>query len=544
MKPSFSYKHGHCPVAIGLRYLGAMLFAMALLTGLPSVTHAQAPAEVVAQVSFTMPSALEPLLEELHPEAQALVGLPVGSPQVSAFGEKVSAHLRKKGYTFATASVASAPGKPEHLKVSVQAGKIGVGNVDGNTWLSSEGILDSVRWEKGETFHYGKFQSDAASLNSNRFVTVDSKLRPRRGDDGEIIVDADFNVDDSVPVAFTANVSNDGARQSSGWRSGVGLVWWEPFAQGDRLALSWLTDPEDPSQMSSYSMQYVGKSSENYDWLAFAGYSTSEYDNIVSSTDLDIAGDGLHLGFAATRMLRKSMGDSLALSFGLTYLNVSNSMTLYGSSYSDESLALLLPRLGLQGTFDDVSGLPGKTFWTVAVLSEAGIADDTDLAAQRPGVSSGFMAGQFGVTSLQPVDLFGEGTGLYLNLAAQLANDPLPVSLQKSIGGSSTVRGYRERETFGDNGFHLNAEFRLPSVKSGLGGSLQPLFFYDYGYVSSEQSLSGSSDSVGMQSFGAGFLGSFKQGLDLGLHVGVPMESTPQSDGNSARAHFDLNFRF
>jgi hemolysin activation/secretion protein len=524
--------------------MGTAIAALLILIGLPTSSYAQAAGQTITQVAFTMPTELESVLKGLHGGAQDLVGLPVASPKASAFADKVSAHLRKKGYPFATARATSDPANPGRLTVGVKAGKIGVGNVDGNAWLSSEGILKSILWTEGEVFNYGKFHAAAAALNRNRFVNIDSKLRPRRVDNGEIIVDADFKVDDSAPVAFSANVSNDGARQSSGWRSGVGLEWWEPFAQGDRLALSWLTDPEDPSQMSSYSMQYIGESGENFDWLAFAGYSTSEYDNVVSSADLDVAGDGLHLGFAATRMLRKSMGDSLAVSFGLTYLNVSNSMTFYGSSYSDESLALFLPRLGLQGTISSVSGFPGKTFWSAGILSDAGMSDDSDLATQRPGVSSGFLAGQFGLTSLQPVDLFGEGTGFYLNLAAQVANDPLPVSLQKSIGGSSTVRGYREREAFGDNGFHLNAEFRLPSVKSGLGGSLQPLFFYDYGYVSSEQSLASSSDSVGMQSFGAGVLGSFKQGLDLGLHVGVPIESTPQTDGNSARAHFDLSFRF
>ena len=78
MKPSFSYKHGPSLAFIGLRYLGLMLTAMALLAGLSSGTYAQAPAKVVTQVSFTMPSELEPLLEELHPEAQALVGVSVG----------------------------------------------------------------------------------------------------------------------------------------------------------------------------------------------------------------------------------------------------------------------------------------------------------------------------------------------------------------------------------------------------------------------------------------------------------------------------------
>ena len=525
----------------------SLLAAFAALAVVPLVVCAQAPAKVVKLVAFTMPTELESALEGFHSGAQALIGSSMDSPKAAAFANNVAVHLRKNGYPFANAVASADPDKSGKLVVTVSPGKIGVANVDGNSWLSEEGILESLGWDQGETFHYGKFHAAAAALNSHRFVKVDSKLRPRRGDDGGIIVDADFTIEDEVPLIFTANVANDGARQSSGWRAGLGLEWWEPFAQGDRLALSWLADPEDLSQLSSYSMQYFGESGEKVDWIVFGGYSDSEYDNVVSSADLDVNGEGVHFGFAGTHTLRDSSAESLAVSVGLTYLNVSNSMTFYGSSYSDETLALLLPRIGLQGTLKEASGLPGKTFWSVAVLSDAGIADDADLATQRPGVSSGFLAGQFGLSTLQPLDLFGDNAGLYLNLAGQVANDPLPVSLQKAIGGARTVRGYREREAFGDHGFHVNAELRLTPIKASfleIDGSLQTLFFYDYGYVSSEQSLAGSDDSIGMQSFGAGMIGSFERGLGLNLHVGVPIEGTPQSDDGAARAHFELNYRF
>jgi len=538
MKPSFSYKHGHCPVAIGLRYLGAMFFAMALLAGLPSVTHAQAPAKVVAQVSFTMPSALEPLLEELHPEAQALVGLPVGSPQVAAFGKKVSAHLRKKGYTFATASVASAPGKPEHLKVSVQAGKIGVGNVDGNTWLSSEGILDSVRWEKGETFHYGKFQSAAASLNSNRFVTVDSKLRPRRGDDGEIIVDADFNVEDSIPVIYKFRVANDGTKDSSGWRASAGFDFLEPLAESDKFSFNWLTDAEN---LNAYSSQYSGSINDSFSWVAFLGYSDSEYDNLISPVSLDINGEGLHAGFLISNQFAQLDSGSLSWNLGVTYLDLSNSVSFAGQPVSDQSLSLFIPRIGLQGV------LNSNAFWSLSLLSDAGSSDDEDLSYQRPGASSGFFAGQFSFTTLRRFSFQDSNVGWYFNLAGQAAGDPLPASLQKAIGGINTVRGYEEREAYGDHGVHFNSELRFGSDigrRISTGTVINPLFFYDFGYVSSEDAISAHEDDTTMHSLGAGLRCSFKSAMDIGLHLGVPLKKTPDSEAHEPRAHFSFDLRF
>ena len=524
------------------------IVGLALVVSLSPLTFAQQPAPApsavpITGVSFAVPEELEAVTYDLVLESLDLVGAPSTSPKISAFAAKVGAFLRENGYPFANAVATFDPAAPGKLTLAVKPGKLGLANVDGNVWLSSEGILRSLGWKEGETFHYGNFYSSASTFNKNRFVEVDSKLRPRRGEDGGIIVDADFSVEDSVPVVLTVDVINDGPRQSSRWRVGAGLEWWEPFSESDRLSFSWSGDASSPSQISSYSFNYIGKSGDKTDWFVYGGYSESEYDNVVSGADLDILGEGLNLGLAGTRRLTDS--GSLALSFGATYLNVSNSMTFYGTSYSDERLSLFLPRLGLQGILLDA--LPGKTFWSAGVVTDAGFADDADLATQRPGVSSGFFVGQFGLTTLQPLDFFSEGTGLYLGLYGQVVDAPVPVSLQKGLGGSRSVRGYLEREAYGDNGVHLNTELRLPSRSAsafGLEGSVQPLFFYDYGYVSSESSISGTEDSVGMQSVGAGLIGSFEKGLDFSLHVGVPIESSPLTDSSSPHAHLDLSFRF
>ena len=212
--------------------------ALLLLVALTTSSYAQAAGQTITQVAFTMPTELESVLKDLHGGAQGLVGSPVASPKASAFADKVAAHLRKNGYPFATARATSDPANPGRLTVAVKPGKIGVGNVDGNAWLSSEGVLKSILWTEGEIFNYGKFQSAASALNRNRFVNVDSKLRPRRVDNGEIIVDADFKVDDSLPVVYKARVANDGTEESSGWRASAGFDFIEPFTTSDKFSFN------------------------------------------------------------------------------------------------------------------------------------------------------------------------------------------------------------------------------------------------------------------------------------------------------------------
>jgi hemolysin activation/secretion protein len=512
--------------------------ALLILVGLPTSSYAQAAGQTITQVAFTMPTELETVLKGLHGGAQDLVGLPVASPKASAFADRVSAHLRKKGYPFATAQATSDPANPGRLTVAVKPGKIGVGNVDGNAWLSSEGILKSILWTEGETFNYGKFQSAASALNRNRFVNVDSKLRPRRSDNGEIIVDADFKVDDSLPVVYKARVANDGTEESSGWRASAGFDFIEPFTTSDKFSFNWLTDAEN---LNSYSSQYSGSNNDNFSWVAFLGYSDSEYDQLISPVALDISGEGLHAGFLLSHKFAQLESGSVSWNFGLTYLDLTNRVSFGGLPVSDQSLSFVVPRIGLQGVIDS------RAFWSLTLLTDAGSSDDADLSYQRPGASSGFFATQFTLAALQRLSFQRNNIDWYFNLAGQIANDPLPASLQKAIGGVNTVRGYEEREAYGDHGVHLNTELRFGSAqgrKISNYGVIHPLFFYDFGYVASEDSLSAKDDTTTMHSLGAGVRCNFKSSVDIGLHLGVPLKDTADSAAKNPRAHFSFDFRF
>jgi hemolysin activation/secretion protein len=538
MNITFPLPSGESRHASFFSTMGTALAALLFLAALPASSYAQVAGKTITQVAFTMPTELEPVLKNLHGGAQDLVGSPVASPKASAFADKVSAHLRKTGYPFATARATFDPANPGRLTVAVKPGKIGVGNVDGNAWLSAEGILKSIQWSEGEVFHYGKFQSSAAALNSNRFVNVDSKLRPRRTDNGEIIVDADFKVDDSLPVVYKARIANDGTAESSGWRASAGFDFIEPFADSDKFSFNWLTDAE---HLNSYSSQYSGSNNDNLSWVAFVGYSDSEYDQLISPVSLDISGEGLHAGFLLSHKFAHLDSGSVSWNFGLTYLDLTNRVSFQGLPVSDQSLAFVVPRIGLQGVIDS------RAFWSLSLITDAGSSDDADLSYQRPGATSGFFATQFSLATLQRLSFARNNIDWYLNLAGQIANDPLPASLQKSIGGVNTVRGYEEREAYGDHGVHFNTEFRFGSAQSrkiSNYGVIHPLFFYDFGYVASEDSLSAKDDSTTMHSVGAGVRCNFKSSVDIGLHLGVPLKDTADSAANNPRAHFSFDFRF
>ena len=448
-------------------------------------------------------------------------------------------YLIKQGFTFAQVIFSETGGVPT---LEVKPGFMGQAQVKGNDHLGDEGILTNLNWKKGDPFNYSKFYNSTSRLNKYRFVQVDSKLKPVSGHDGEIQVNADFKVEDQYPISPYIKVSNDGTEQSSGWRSTVGLEVWESLVPNDRLNLSYTLDPENASQLSSYFASYQF-GSPGLSHTFYAGYSDSEYENVVSSLSMDIAGDGFFAGYGGLLSLNS---DSLALSFGLSYLDLGSQISL-GSTKYNEDLTLLLPRIGFQGKISHSGILRGDTYWSVSAVSDFGSTDETELKVQNPELERGFWVPKASLAFIEPLEILDVKGGIKLKIDGQASNAPLPTSLKKSIGGMSSVRGYREREAYGDSGFNMNFEYSFgtePTSVFGLNGNLQKVFFYDAAHVSSEGTLTAANDSIGMQSFGAGFLGNFEGNTDFSLQVGVPLTDTLNTEAHDARTHFSINFRF
>ncbi|MEO1672755.1 MAG: ShlB/FhaC/HecB family hemolysin secretion/activation protein, partial [Cyanobacteria bacterium J06631_2] len=76
----------------------------------------------------------------------------------------------------------------------------------------------------------------------------------------------------------------------------------------------------------------------------------------------------------------------------------------------------------------------------------------------------------------------GVGSTVLLRSELQLAADPLISTEQFSLGGASTVRGYRQDALLTDSGFLAAAEFRLPIARfQPISATLQFAPFIDFG---------------------------------------------------------------
>ena len=109
---------------------------------------------------------------------------------------------------------------------------------------------------------------------------------------------------------------------------------------------------------------------------------------------------------------------------------------------------------------------------------------DATVIEEEPNSQFFSWRGQFSYLRLlgSPTELPANGSTILLSSQLQLSADPLISTEQFSLGGATTVRGYRQDALLTDNGFVATAEFRLPIAQiSKLDANLQLTPFIDFG---------------------------------------------------------------
>ncbi|HEY3860788.1 MAG TPA: ShlB/FhaC/HecB family hemolysin secretion/activation protein [Verrucomicrobiae bacterium] len=139
---------------------------------------------------------------------------------------------------------------------------------------------------------------------------------------------------------------------------------------------------------------------------------------------------------------------------------------------------------------------------------------------------------------------------LALRADGQWSSEPLISNEEFGAGGIAGVRGYREGEVFGDEGWRVTSELKLPPYRIGYAtrGTHEPLtvrasFFMDYAetYLLDPQGFPAVTPLWGTGFAGAISLGSHFNGM---LSFAWPLLSTPSSEAYHVRIAFALSAQF
>jgi len=142
---------------------------------------------------------------------------------------------------------------------------------------------------------------------------------------------------------------------------------------------------------------------------------------------------------------------------------------------------------------------------------------------------------------------------LLASMSIQLANEPLLALERFSIGGSSTVRGYRENQLTSDNGLVTSIEWRIPVMQYITGpenvpkyGDLRFIPFFDFGKAWNSGSFEDPAPNS-IYSLGLGLRWDFRKRIHARLYWGIPLRSLDgksHSDLQDNGIHFQIGISF
>jgi len=380
------------------------------------------------------------------------------------------------------------------IKMQLVEGRLTDVEVSGNRWYRSWWLRHIMRRAAGNPVNFNKLKTGLQLLRQNESISqINAELKPGT-DPGESILHA--TVKDQQPFRLSLEVNNHRPPSVSEGIVNVHFTDLNLTGHGDPLdlqwgALRWNTDgdigtPDSADLQGSYEFPISPWGTT----LRF--HAAREETSIIDETfaALGIVSQTEEIGFTLRQPIVETLRDSVSLSLEL---DKRHSKTLVlGRPFS------LSP--GAINGESDITALRATAEWVnrsqlhvFAVRSTFSWGLDAFGATRADGSGGGVTSGAAGGAAVDvPSGIFFAWLGqaqyvrrildtpgmrkkpdtpvwnslreslLVVRANAQFSDEPLLALEQFSLGGSQTVRGFRENQLLRDNGFFGSVEWRIP----------------------------------------------------------------------------------
>ncbi len=494
---------------------------------------------------------------------------PVTADEINAFHAKFTKALQEKGYVFAKVTFPTRIWAYGIFLAKVDLGPLGTITVKGNRFYSSKQITDTLANQPGARFNYARVHGDIFDLNAKPDLNIDAKLKPSI-QNGRRVIDAELNVEDSLPIHGAIELSNTGTKYTNDWRIRSTLQEVNLTQNDDVLTAEWLTSP-DLGDVNAYTLGYNLPIDKRWSFMANAGYSNSDIQGALEQ--IDVLGRGYFAQIGVTKVLHETpiYRDMLTLSW--LYQNSETQLDVSDDSGSTPPIRLSMPSLAYDYQSRVFDPFYGRSFLTVTGMAnfagKYGSSEDADFLGGS--TSQGAIDGDFSLLRVRLARLqrftkanteLGKWT-LFMKVDTQVTGDSLPSAVRRSVGGANSVRGYTEGEISGDNAVYGTLELRAPLFENFIPGfkvsekelednpefalqhRLQLLAFTDAAYVKNNDPQASAFDNETLSSVGAGFRFGFTKYSQMRLDYGIPLMDTYTADTpKHGRLHASLQLQF
>lgn len=499
--------------------------------------------------------------------------------EVREFVDEVQQRLVNDQYYLASLWVREFREDEGELVITVDAGRVGglkmfftsTEAADGKYYSGSQIRRRMFRTRTGQVFKYDLLLRDAYDVNTHPDLTVDTDLNVESFVEDDLLkrrINMDFTVEERLPLHGVVSLNNYGTEATGDWQGAVTLQHLNLTRRDDVLTLSAPFSLDFESLLTlggSYSIPYFGEHGGRF--TTYGGYSELDSREVVES--VDVVGTGWFAGLQWSHNLINSDRHLLAGSVGVVHRFIEDQLVVQSFSTEPREATVVPFSAALSYTGIEADRFGGRNFGTLQAIANfggvLGASEDEEVQTLRPAAEADYMIARIQAARIQPV--FGRPGEdgrmtnrwvFFTKLEGQAADGPVIPAEQLGVGGARTVRGYLEREFFGDDGVYANLELRTPMIFGLFTGilplpepregefpedTLQGVLFLDGGYTRIQDPLPSEEDSETLLSAGVGVRISLTNRVQIRADWGFPFEETDETS-TSGRGHLEIQVQF
>jgi hemolysin activation/secretion protein len=427
------------------------------------------------------------------------------------------------------------------IKLRVVQTRIGNIVVEGNLRFSDQNIANSLPGlKKGQTPNIKKVSASLKVANENPAKKVNLQLE---SGDKEEEVNAVLKVTEENLWKVGASLDNTGTRQTGKTHAGVSLQQANLFGLDHVLSLQYTTTLEKPNQVSVYGFGYhiplyaLGDSID-----LFGSYSDVDSGSVaVGAVNLAVSGKGKVWGARYNQNFGRTGNYEPKLQYGIDYKAFENGV-LFSSQQLGHDVTVHPVSLGYTGAWTLANGEANLSLSVARNIPGGDKGRSSDFNLVRIGAKSTYLVWRYGANYARQLPRDWQ---MRLAFAGQYTGDALIPGEQFGAGGSSSVRGFNEREIANDYGGQINAEIYTPNLCAAIKAfptQCRFLAFYDAAKLERNKALPGEVTSNALSSTGLGLRLLIDRYWNVQMDYGHVLSGNSGSDKN--RLHFRVNWSY
>ena len=418
--------------------------------------------------------------------AQPYIGQCLGVQQLNELLKAITDHYLAMGLVTSRAYLPQQDLSSRHLEVQVVEGRLEGIKSGADSGLSPRELAMAFPGAVGELLNLRDIEQMVDQLNRLPSNQAKMELVP-----GTTVGGSTVEVGNTPKKPWRANLSrnNDGQRSTGEQQWGYGLEWDSPLGLADQLMLRGGRDAVSDHQRTSHSEMLFYNLP--WGWWNFSySYSQSAYRSQAEANTFTFkqTGNTQNHQLRAERVIHRDSLSKTSLNTGLAYLRSNN--YIEDSRLENSSNRLSEAQFGINH-----GRRIGGAFVNLDLGMQQGIGAfdaQADRTASPGDPDARYRKYSLTVSYLQPFQIGDEAFSFSSLATGQRSEDPLFSPQRLSLGGLSSVRGYKDQSLTGDSGAYWRNDLRwtrpvalewLRPVLAEYGASVG----YDQGVIRSDR---------------------------------------------------------